>query len=176
MLDYNKLCANLLEYKVLIMFVCVLLQQVSPASSSGPSPSRSFKAVNGSPGQIGGSRSQSVIQRPVSSIVSSQQPTPGSRDPTRRQSIPSGAHPRPPQIIPENGPQQAMRSSDGPKMVCITLYVVLFVSNCQNVVVYSEPLLKDTLNKGHNTFDLSIKDKFCGPYRTMAIQFYLLTF
>ena len=24
------------------------------------------------------------------------------------------------------------------------------------------PLLKDTLNKGHNTFNLSIKDKFCG--------------
>ena len=36
-----------------------------------------------------------------------------------------------------------------------------------------EPLLKDTPNKGHNTFDLSIKDKFCSPYRTMAIQFYL---
>ena len=36
-----------------------------------------------------------------------------------------------------------------------------------------EPLLKDTPNKGHNTFDLSIKDKFCGPHRTMAIQFYL---
>ena len=36
-----------------------------------------------------------------------------------------------------------------------------------------EPLLKDTPNKGHNTFDLSIKDKFYGPYRTMAIQFYL---
>ena len=36
-----------------------------------------------------------------------------------------------------------------------------------------EPLLKDTPNKGHNTFDLSIKDKICGPYRTMAIQFYL---
>ena len=27
--------------------------------------------------------------------------------------------------------------------------------------------------KGHNTFDLSIKDKFCSPYKTMAIQFYL---
>ena len=27
-----------------------------------------------------------------------------------------------------------------------------------------------TLNKGH----LSTKDKLCGPYRTMAIQFYLL--
>ena len=36
-----------------------------------------------------------------------------------------------------------------------------------------EPLLKDTPNKGHNSFDLSIKDKFCDPYRTMAIQFYL---
>ena len=28
------------------------------------------------------------------------------------------------------------------------------------------------LNKGHNTFNLSIKDKFCGPYRNMAMQFY----
>ena len=36
-----------------------------------------------------------------------------------------------------------------------------------------EPLLKDTPNKGHNTFNLCIKDKFCGPHRTMAIQFYL---
>ena len=35
-------------------------------------------------------------------------------------------------------------------------------------------LLKDTLNKGHNTFNLFIKDKFCGPYRTMAISFHLL--
>lgn len=97
-----------------------VLQQVSPAGSNNPSPSRSFKAVNGSPGQLGGSRSQSGIQRPVSSIVSLQQSIPsGSRDPTRRQSIPSGAHPRPPQIIPENGPQPAMRSSEGPKMVYI---------------------------------------------------------
>ena len=36
------------------------------------------------------------------------------------------------------------------------------------------PLLKGTMNKGHNTFNLSMKDKFCGPYRIMAIQFYLL--
>ena len=35
-----------------------------------------------------------------------------------------------------------------------------------------KPLLKDTPNKGHKTFNLSIKDKFYGPYRTMAIQFY----
>ena len=96
-----------------------VLQQVSPANSSGPSPSRSFKAVNGSPGQLGGSRSQSGIQRPVSSFVSSQQATPsGNRDPTRRQSIPNAALPRAPQLAPENGPQQAIRSSDGPKMVC----------------------------------------------------------
>ena len=40
-------------------------------------------------------------------------------------------------------------------------------------IVKVEPLLKDTPNKGHNTFNLSIKDKFCGPYRAMAIQFYL---
>ena len=38
-----------------------------------------------------------------------------------------------------------------------------------------EPLLKDTLNKGHNTlFYLSVKDQFCGPYSIMAIQSYLL--
>ena len=37
-----------------------------------------------------------------------------------------------------------------------------------------EPLLKDTPNKGHNTFYLSVKDKFCGPYSIMAIQSYLL--
>ena len=37
-----------------------------------------------------------------------------------------------------------------------------------------DPLLKDTPNKGHSTYNLCIKDKFCGPYRTMAIQFYLL--
>ena len=37
-----------------------------------------------------------------------------------------------------------------------------------------EPLLKDTPNKGHNTFDLSVKDKFCGPNSIMAIQSYLL--
>ena len=49
--------------------------------------------------------------------------------------------------------------------VSIAIYLV-FLSTV-------EPLLKDTPNKGHNTFDLSIKDKFCGPYRTMAIQFYL---
>ena len=36
--------------------------------------------------------------------------------------------------------------------------------------MYSEPFLKDTPIKRH----LFIKDKLCGPYRTMAIQFYLL--
>ena len=37
-----------------------------------------------------------------------------------------------------------------------------------------EPLLKDIPNKGPNTFNLPIKNKFCDPYSTMAIQFYLL--
>ena len=46
---------------------------------------------------------------------------------------------------------------------------------CTYVLYTVELLLKDTLNKGRNTFNLSIKDKFCGPHRTMAIQFYLLT-
>ena len=43
------------------------------------------------------------------------------------------------------------------------------------VINYIDPLvvvLKDTPNKGHNGFNLSIKDKFCGLYRTMAV--YLL--
>ena len=40
--------------------------------------------------------------------------------------------------------------------------------------VLHELLLKVTLNKGRNAFNLSIKDKFCGPYRTMVIQLYLL--
>ena len=34
-----------------------------------------------------------------------------------------------------------------------------------------EPLLKDTPNKGHSTF--CIKDKFCGPYRKITMQFHL---
>ena len=37
-----------------------------------------------------------------------------------------------------------------------------------NKLATLEPLSKDTLNKGHNTFNLSIKDKFCGPYRTIG--------
>ena len=45
---------------------------------------------------------------------------------------------------------------------------------CKNDYSGNWPVLKDTLNKGNNTFNLSIKDKFCGPYRTMAIQFHLL--
>ena len=56
-----------------------------------------------------------------------------------------------------------------PMHVCA--YVCMHVRMDVRVVEF---LLKDTLNKGHNTFYLSIKDKFCGPYRTMAIQFYLL--
>ena len=43
----------------------------------------------------------------------------------------------------------------------------------QEVSVTVDPLIKDTLNKVHNTFNFSIKDKFFGPYRTVAIQFYL---
>ena len=35
----------------------------------------------------------------------------------------------------------------------------------QSIYYTVEPLLKDTPNKGHNTFDLSIKDKFCGPWQ-----------
>ena len=50
----------------------------------------------------------------------------------------------------------------------------LFIYGFRGVYTHTvEPLLKDTPNKGHNTFDLSIKDKFYGPYRTMAMQFYL---
>ena len=41
---------------------------------------------------------------------------------------------------------------------------------CDHVIQWNLSI-KDTPNKGH----LSIKDKFCGLKRTMAIQFYLLT-
>ena len=34
-----------------------------------------------------------------------------------------------------------------------------------------EPLLKDTQNKGHNTFNLFVKYKFCGPYNTKQYNF-----
>jgi len=37
-------------------------------------------------------------------------------------------------------------------------------------VLYCRTSLK---GKGHYTFNFSIKDKFYGPYKTMAIQFYL---
>ena len=40
---------------------------------------------------------------------------------------------------------------DPPIFVLIQLYSIYY---------YSELLLKDTLNKGHNSFDLSVKDKF----------------
>ena len=45
----------------------------------------------------------------------------------------------------------------------ICLYVLCTATYA--LIQYVEPLLKDTLNKGH----LSIKDKLCGPYRTMDI-------
>ena len=60
--------------------------------------------------------------------------------------------------------------------VCMYVYMYICISyNTGKSALPDtvEPLLKDTPNKGHNTFDLSIKDKFFGPYRTMAIQFYL---
>ena len=34
-----------------------------------------------------------------------------------------------------------------------------------------QSFLKDPMNKGHSTFNLSTKDKFCGPYRTMINSF-----
>ena len=34
-----------------------------------------------------------------------------------------------------------------------------------------KPLLKDTPNKGHNIFNLSIMDKFYGPYGTIKYNF-----
>ena len=50
-------------------------------------------------------------------------------------------------------------------MVFIYIDILLYSS-------YSETFLKDPLNKGHSKFDLSIKDKLCGPYRIMTIQYY----
>ena len=54
------------------------------------------------------------------------------------------------------------------------LEIIQRVCGWCNLVTAVELLLKDTLNKGHNTFNLSKKDKFCHPYRTIAIQFHLL--
>ena len=57
-------------------------------------------------------------------------------------------------------------------------YVYEFDAKIHNGTLLSiistvEPLLKDTLNKEQNIVSLSLQDKFCGPYRTMAMQFYL---
>ena len=51
-------------------------------------------------------------------------------------------------------------------LVCNTFQVTVQLE----YVEYNET----SLNKGHNTFNLFIKEKFCDPYRTMAIQFYLI--
>ena len=54
-------------------------------------------------------------------------------------------------------------------VVCI-MYVCMSVCVHVHTYVYAvEPLLKDTLSKGHNTFNLSIKDKLCGLYRTICM-------
>ena len=42
-----------------------------------------------------------------------------------------------------------------------------------DLTIHSRALLKDPQSKGHSTFDLSIKNVFCGPYRTMTIQLQL---
>ena len=47
-------------------------------------------------------------------------------------------------------------------MLDITTYVIAIISLLKFHVVYTvtvEPLLKDTPNKGHNRFNLSIKNK-----------------
>ena len=49
-----------------------------------------------------------------------------------------------------------------------TLYICIYIAVVNKTL---NVMLKDTLNKGHNTFNLSIKDKFHGLYRTMVIQF-----
>ena len=39
--------------------------------------------------------------------------------------------------------------------------------------IYSATLLRNHLNKGHSTSDISIKEEFCDPYRTITIPFYI---
>ena len=41
------------------------------------------------------------------------------------------------------------------------------------ILLTVERLIKDNPNKGYNTFNLSIKDRHCGPYQAMEIHFYL---
>ena len=49
--------------------------------------------------------------------------------------------------------------------------IIIIVSAVTNTV---ERLLNYTPNKELSTFNLSIEDKFCGPYRGIVIRFSLL--
>ena len=55
---------------------------------------------------------------------------------------------------------------------CMHIYIHAYICIARSYCTV-EPLLKDTPNKRHNTFNLSVKDRFYGPCRTMTIQFYL---
>ena len=58
------------------------------------------------------------------------------------------------------------------RCICLMGDRLVSAGDCKKVMVWNvkvstvEPHLKDTPNKGHKTF---LKDKFFGPYRTMAI-------
>ena len=48
--------------------------------------------------------------------------------------------------------------------------IILLTGAGVSYSIKEEPLFKGTLNKGHGTFNLSIKDKFFVPYSNMAMQ------
>ena len=54
-------------------------------------------------------------------------------------------------------------SSINSLLLCTVHDECSLISNASFLNVCSELLLKDTLNKGHNTLNLSIKDKFNVP-------------
>ena len=63
-----------------------------------------------------------------------------------------------------------------PCQMCMNAQMISILPGLDNLTTNcclcdtSELLLKDSLNKGDSTFDLSIKDKSTGPYRIMIIQ------
>ena len=61
-------------------------------------------------------------------------------------------------------------------ILCVFAIIMEGVERCCYIIITFHRYILYTVEplKGHNTFNLSIKDKFCGPYRTMVIQFYLL--
>ena len=66
------------------------------------------------------------------------------------------------------------KKNNGKKFWEILERIIGKISSIIGAGLTVEHLLKDTPNKGHNRFNLPVKDILCGPYKTMVIQIYLL--